>query len=144
MSERIEKLMRSAAASSNVTFGTSAPFAIMGCLRAQEIGFASIPVVHLNVWAKDPEDVVTIARQVVYRTLEANGIPCEAVAFTPSVQRGFGKEMFVDQNPSSASKGRRKMGWCCRFSFEIADRSWFLDERGLRVDRRFHLVKGGA
>lgn len=131
----IEKLGRVMAASQGIRFGTSVPFAMGSMVRMRRIGFADLPMAELTVTAapQHTSALVPIVRQYLYRTLEANGIPSDAVAYSPSVGTASRASLFVDTNPSSASHGKRKRGNVMTFHFEFTDRSWFNPGQSLRI-----------
>jgi len=120
MEKRDEKLMRDVHASFNVNVGTTAPFAI-GKFAVEKVGFANIPTVQVVMACKDTVSVVMVARQYVYRELEAAGVPNEAIEFTPTVQVQKQRHKFTDLNESSPDKGKTKMGLLVRFAFEIKE-----------------------
>ena len=114
-----EQLLRDTAASLCCDLLTDAPFQ-MGDLQIEKVGFAEIPVAFVTVACtpKAIPSIVPVARQFIFRELEAAGIENEIVAFTPSVQ-GQRQGKFVDCNEHSRSKGKNKMGIFYRFTFEI-------------------------
>ena len=115
----LEKLLRTAAASPAVRFGTIAPFQL-GNVEIEKIGFADIPVMLVNVYCRreDITALVPIVRQHVFGELETAGFSNEIVEFTPGVATNQVR-MFVDCNESSPSLGKRRRGNHCRFTFEI-------------------------
>lgn len=119
MDNRMEQLLRGAAASLCSDWLTDAPFQ-MSRLRVEKVGYAEIPVVFVMV-ACSPKAIsamVPVARQFVFRELEAAGIENEILEFTPSVQEQK-RLRFVDCNEHSPTKGKNKMGRLHRFGFEI-------------------------
>lgn len=114
-----EELLRDIHKSLVIRFGTTAPFAI-GAVRAEKRGFASIPMVVVDVDCRD-EDVsalVPIVRQRVFGELAERGWNDHHIAFKPMVQRNR-RRRFTDQNESSESFGKNKFGNQHLFSFEI-------------------------
>ncbi len=116
----VENIIRELAKSSSISFGTTAPFAIEG-ISVRRIGFASIPVVELGLHCKcqDFSAMVPIARQIVFRYLERNGLESEILMYTPTVSAGSTEKIFVDRNPNSPTNGSRKRGLHYSIHFEI-------------------------
>jgi len=108
--------LREMASSDYFTFGTSAPYA-MGDVVIEKVGFGSIPMV--NCREQDIRALVPVVRQKVFRFLAAAGVPDTVLQFSPRVGEIRRRERFVDENPSSPSRGKNKFGACSRFSFEI-------------------------
>ena len=83
-------IIREISASTAIRFGTTAPFAMGGTVKMKSIGFADLRMAELTVTAAPGSlsALTPIMRQRLYSTLEANGIPNDAVAFTPSVATG--------------------------------------------------------
>lgn len=115
-----EDLLKSAHASLAVRWGTSAPFAI-GKVRPQRIGFASIPCVTVTVNCRRESipAMVPILRQCIYGELAERGWTPDDVEFTPSVECSGRERLFVDENDSSPSCGRRKRGIVAEFRWEM-------------------------
>lgn len=114
-----EELIRLMASSRGITMGTDAPYDFAN-LRIEKVGFADIPRVAVDVYCR-PEDLSAIipsARQVVYRWLEENEMTNEAVRLSPFVGRHRIK-MFVDANPRSRTRGKRKRGLHHTVGFDI-------------------------
>jgi hypothetical protein len=112
-------LARELAKSQAVSFGTTAPFQL-GDVRIEKVGFADIPILGVIAMCR-PQDIsalVPIVRQYVYRELETSGMTSDILEFTPRVAVEK-KRYFIDCNGSSPTKGQRKLGSACRFSFEI-------------------------
>ena len=82
-----EQILRGTAVSLCCDLLTDAPFQ-MSDLQIEKVGFAEIPVVFVTVAcpAKAISAIVPVARQFVFRELEAAGIENEIVEFTPMVQ----------------------------------------------------------
>ena len=114
-----EQILRGTAVSLCCDLLTDAPFQ-MSDLQIEKVGFAEIPVVFVTVAcpAKAISAIVPVARQFVFRELEAAGIENEIVEFTPRVQEQR-RGRFVDCNEHSRTKGKNKVGRFYRFSFEI-------------------------
>lgn len=106
----IDQLVRAAASSLAITWGTGAPFAI-GKIRAERVGFASLPSVVLDVYcrAEDLGSVIPIIRQRVYGELAERGWRPEDVSVVPMVGAGRTRK-YRDENERSDSCGRNKMG----------------------------------
>ncbi len=119
MDRQVEQLLRDTAASLCGDMLTDSPFQ-MGELQIEKVGFAAIPVVFVTV-ACPPKAVsliVPVARQFIFRELEAAGIENEILAFTPTVEEQR-RVRFVDCNEQSPTKGKNKMGRFYRFAFKI-------------------------
>jgi hypothetical protein len=119
MDIQAEQLLRGTAASLCGDLLTDAPFQ-MSDLQIEKVGFAEIPVVFVTVAcpAKAISAIVPVARQFIFRELEAAGIENEIVEFTPTVQEQR-RGRFVDCNEHSPTKGKNKVGRFYRFAFEI-------------------------
>lgn len=115
-----QELLKAMHASLCVRWGTDAPFAI-GPVSAEKIGYAAIPAVVCTVTCRDEDldALVPIVRQRIYGELAERGWTPDDVAFRPTTQRGR-RRRFVDENESSDSHGRNKMGTSYRFSFEMS------------------------
>ncbi len=119
MNKQAEQILRGTAVSLSCDLLTDAPFQ-MGDLQIEKIGFAETPVVFVTV-ACSPKAIsviVPVARQFIFRELEAAGIENEIVEFTPRVQEQR-RGRFVDCNEHSPTKGKNKVGRFYRFAFEI-------------------------
>jgi hypothetical protein len=129
------EIMRSAAASNGVTFGTDAPFRMPTHVRLKSVGFADLRMAELTVWCREQDlgGLVPVVRQALYRTLEANGIPNEAVSFMPSVGVWDRGRIFADANPQSTTLGKRRKGARCEFHFEFTQAEWFTRGLNLRI-----------
>ena len=81
-----ERLLKQLHSSLCVRWGTTAPYAI-GRVRAQRIGFASIPMVVVDVWcrSRDYEALIPIVRQRVYTELAERGWTPDDLKFVPTV-----------------------------------------------------------
>jgi hypothetical protein len=106
-----------------IRLGTTAPFSIEEGVRVRRIGFADIPVCLVYFYCK-PEDtrsLVPVLRAMVYHELKAHGISDEAVDFVPTIgaEGRTKRSKFTDENPSSESCGKNKMGQYYRCWFEI-------------------------
>jgi hypothetical protein len=121
ISEHEEQVLRDIHSSLCITWGTDAPYAI-GSVSAERIGYAGIPCVVVTVHCRevDISALVPIVRQRVYSELAERGWGPETIQFRPTTQRGR-RQKFTDQNESSSSYGRNKMGNAYRFSFEMLD-----------------------
>jgi len=120
----VDHLTRESAKSLACDWRTTAPFA-MGRVQVERVGFGDIPIVYVQVHCKtaDYPSIVPIARQAVYRELEEAGIPSEILCITAGVQQmGIRRKRFTDTNEASPTKGKNKMGYTWRISFEIKDK----------------------
>ena len=119
MDKQAEQLLRDAAASLCCDLLTNAPFQ-MGELQIEKVGFAKIPVAFVTIACppKAVSAIVPVARQFIFRELEAAGIENEILVFTPTVQEQR-RVRFVDCNEHSPTKGKNKMGRFYHFAFEI-------------------------
>lgn len=122
MTEIPEALLRSVHTSLCIRWGTTVPYAV-GRVTCEKVGFAAIPCVRctVNVPERGLDSLVPIVRQRVFGELAERGWDDTAVAFRPTVRRGR-ERLFVDENESSDSLGRRKRGVEWEFHFEITDR----------------------
>jgi len=124
----VDQGVRELAKSLGIDFRTDAPYAMSG-VRVEKVGFGNIPMVYVVVCCKEVDRtvLVAIARQAVYRELEAAGIPSEILCITAGVQeQGTRRSKFVDTNEASPSCGKNKFGCKYRYSFEIKNPK-FLD-----------------
>ncbi len=114
-----EQLLKAAHNSLCIRWGTTGPYAI-GRVTAERIGYAQDPCVVVTVTCRDEDlsSLVPITRQRVYRELAERGWTPDDIEFRPSTQRGR-RRRFVDENESSESLGRNKMGSEYRFSFRM-------------------------
>ncbi len=119
MNKQAEQILRGTAGSLCCDLLTDAPYQ-MGDLQIEKVGFAEIPVVFVTVAcpARAILAIVPVARQFIFRELEAAGIDNEIVEFTPMVQEQR-RGRFVDCNEHSPTKGTLKVGRFYRLSFEI-------------------------
>jgi hypothetical protein len=116
----INDLLRQVSASKFVTFGTSAPYTVSRPPYLERIGFASIPVVGVEiVGAEDTAMFTAIARQLVLRELADRGLGHVRVSLIPTVGGSYRKRKFKDTNERSGSFGRMKFGRTLDFHFEI-------------------------
>lgn len=115
-----QKLLTGAHASLCVQFGTTAPYAL-GAIRCERVGFADLPFVTISVMVaqRDMDALAPIARQHVYRYLAERDIAPEMVKFSPSVGGSYRRRRFCDQNESSPTCGKNKMGCPLEFRFEM-------------------------
>ena len=116
-----ERLLKQLHSSLCVRWGTSAPYAI-GRVRAQRIGFASIPMVVVDVWcrSRDYEALIPIVRQRVYTELAERGWTPDDLKFVPTVGGSWERErLFTDGNEESESHGKRKRGVHLEFHWEM-------------------------
>lgn len=119
MTEVDHDLLKALHSSLCVRFGTTAPYSL-GRTLAERVGFACDPCVAISVHCR-PEDVpalVPIVRQHVYGELAERGWSPEDIEFTPMVQQRRTR-IFVDENESSQSLGKRKRGAEHRFTFRM-------------------------
>ena len=134
---QVEHLLRETSKPGPVTWGTTCPFNL-GEVVFRKVGFADIPKVQCTVYAPDIQSVVAVVRQHVFYELETQGIPTEIIEFQPSVETMSRRRRFVDQNSSSESTGKNKMGLEMTFSFEIKK---FAAHRWFTWDMRYGKVK---
>lgn len=129
-----EELVRGLHASLVVSFGTTAPFAI-GKVRAEKVGFASIPrvVVDVDCRAEDVGALVPIVRQRVFAELAERGWDNHVIGLKPGVGQ-WRRRRFVDQNEDSESFGKNKFGHQHVFGFDIVDDEF----------RKFTFAGGGS
>src|SRR4051812_27172016 len=106
----IDQLVRAAASSLAISWHTGAPFAI-GKIRAERVGFASLPGVVLNVYCREADlpGVIPVVRQRVYGELAERGWRPEDISVVPMVSTGRTRK-YRDENERSDSHGRNKMG----------------------------------
>jgi len=105
--------------SSGITFGTTAAYAIIRLPYLDRIGFADIPVVGVSIVSPvDTGTITPIARQLVFRKLAECGVPFQAVKLVPTVGRSR-RTRFKDENESSKTLGKNKMGDVLDYHFEI-------------------------
>jgi len=111
------ELLRGLHTSLCVRFGTDVPFAI-GRARAVKVGYAQDPCVVVDVFCRDEDmsALVPIVRQRVFGELAERGWHAGEVEFTPHTMRGR-RRRFVDENESSPTVGRSKMGQEYEFRF---------------------------
>ncbi len=124
LEEPAARALRAISSGDVITFGCSAPFALE---RAgwDSIGFADIPalgcIAHFRV--ADLNALVPIVRQHLLRAWVEAGLDPAHV----HLQLHWGAEsrerLFVDQNASSRSCGRRKRGAVVRCHLEVIDRA---------------------
>ena len=117
-----EHLGREIAKSTAINWGTTAPFEIVGDLQIKRVGFADLHVVRIQIACKDEDlrAITPIARQIVYRELEAHGLESEILEFTPTVGcESSRRYKFTDCNESSPTKGKGKFGKLRHWTFEI-------------------------
>jgi hypothetical protein len=114
-----ERLLRDVAVDDAVRFGTTAP-CNPSHLTIRRIGFASIPVVELEIACRqqDLRALTPVARQLVFQKLQAHDVSPDILKFTPTVAVAHSC-MFTDVNPDSPTKGKRKRGNTCKWHFEI-------------------------
>jgi hypothetical protein len=119
MSENTE-LLKQIHSSLCIRFGTQAPYEI-GKIRAERVGFASIPTVTFDVSCRqeDVSSLVPILRQRMYGELAERGWTPDDVEFSPTVGGSYRGRMFVDQNEESESFGRKKKGVRLEFRWEM-------------------------
>lgn len=134
---QIENLIRETSKPGAVTWGTTCPFNL-GEVTFRRVGFADIPMAQCTIFAPDVRSVVAVVRQHVFYELETQGIPTEIIEFEPSVTTGR-RRRFVDQNSSSESTGKNKMGLEMTFNFEIKK---FAAHRWFTWEMRYGKVKG--
>lgn len=124
--ERKQKLL---AATPGTTRPTSVSHRLGDIVRmaivADERPSACFPVV-CN--PHDLHEITPTVRAIVYQTLQEAGIPCEALAFDPTVG-GIGDRPF----PFQDQNGKEKIGHPFVFQFEFLDRAWFVLDQTLRV-----------
>jgi len=115
-----EALLKAAHSSLCIRWGTSAPYAI-GRVRAERVGFASIPMITVDVSCKtrDMDALVPIVRQRVYGELAERGWTPDDIEFTPTVGGSYRERLFVDENETSESVGRRKRGARLEYHWEM-------------------------
>jgi hypothetical protein len=130
----MSEIIREISASTAIRFGTTEPYAMGRSVKMRSIGFADLRMAELTVTAPagSLSALTPMMRQRLYSTLEANGIPNEAVAFTPSVATGR-TVMFVDGNPASKSHGKNKRGVAYTYHFEFTDPAWFNRGQTMRI-----------
>lgn len=117
-----EVIIRETAKSTVINWGTTAPFEIVGGITIKRIGFASIPVVRIEIACKDEHlgAITPVARQIVFRELESHGLESEILEFTPTVGCDSSRRYkFTDCNESSPTKGQGKFGKLRHWHFEI-------------------------
>jgi hypothetical protein len=118
-----EGLLRAAHKSLCIRFGTTAPFQL-GKVRAEKVGYAQIPRVIMDVVCReqDVDALIPIVRQRVYGELAERGWDDTVLEFRPSVGMSSRRRArFTDQNESSQSYGRQKMGCRMTVGFDIVD-----------------------
>lgn len=117
--DQTERLLRDVAADSVIRFGTTAP-CNPSHFTIRRIGYANIPVVELEIACRreDLRALTPVARQLVFQKLRAHDVNPDILDFTPTVavERSC---VFVDTNPDSPTKGKRKRGNTCKWHFEI-------------------------
>jgi hypothetical protein len=124
---QVENLIRETSKPGAVSWGTTCPFS-MGEVVFRKVGFAGLYKVQCTVYAPETRSVVAAVRQHVFYELETQGIPTEIIEFVPTVETKSRRRKFVDQNTSSQSTGKNKMGYELTFNFEIkpfAVHRWF-------------------
>lgn len=116
----IDQLVRAAASSLAISWHTDAPYRIEG-VRAERVGFASLPSVVLDVYcrAEDLGAVIPIVRQRVYGELAERGWRPEDISVVPMVSAGRTRK-YRDENERSPSHGRNKMGVQHGFRFDMS------------------------
>lgn len=95
-----------------ITFGTTAPYRF-GAIRLRKIGFASIPrlCVPVQVRRVDLDAIIPLARQRAFAFLAEKGISDEHLGFQAHWNsESYRERLFVDENETSASYGKRKRG----------------------------------
>jgi hypothetical protein len=108
-----------------IRWGTMTPYTI-GRLRCEQVGFARIPCIVFDVIIPERglDGLIPVLRQRMYGELAERGWDAESVKFVPGVMRGR-ERVFVDDNESSGSHGKRKRG----VEFEVR---WEMEDRDLR------------
>lgn len=107
MGETLTDLHRSP----HITWGTTAPYAWSGDARFRRVGFADIPYVVVEVYAKreDLGGLIPMARQKAMGLADVQGF---SLAFRPDVYTGR-TAMFQDQ------EGKRRRGKLMELRFEV-------------------------
>ena len=113
-----QRILRQISKSKSVTFGTTAPFR-MGEVGFARIGFADIPVVGCMVNCKQSIDIIAIVRQHILRVVADLGLDDSALTHTVSIGIESRQRKFNDENPSSMSFGKNKIGQVVRCHLEI-------------------------
>ena len=116
------RLLRAVSASSAITFGCDAPYRF-GRVGFSEVGFAHIQTVGFTGFARerDMSAIVPIARQHILRAVSDAGLPVDALELRITIGIKSRERLFVDENPSSPTEGKRKRGREIRFYLEIPD-----------------------
>lgn len=121
MDNSINGLIRATSKSLCVSWGTTAPYSA-GTVRCCRVGYADIPCVEVVIFHKYEDNLTAIARQLVYRELEACGLCSDCLALTPMVGKASRRRKVTDRNESSRAFGKNKMLSECTYRFEITDR----------------------
>jgi len=113
-----KRLLREISKSKHVTFGTDAPYKL-GQIGFSQIGFASIPAVGCRVYTHSIDSIIPVVRQHIMRTIASHGLNTAAVELRLHVGIESTRRKFVDENPSSPTLGKNKMGQVARCHLEI-------------------------
>jgi hypothetical protein len=119
--DEIARLLRATSKSTAVTWGTTAPFAL-GQVGFSRIGFADIPVVGCRVYTPSVNSIIAVVRQHILRKVAELGLDDSALDLLVHVGIESRKRKFKDENPSSESHGKNKMGQVVRCHLEITRR----------------------